>query len=355
MNNPKILLVDLDDTLYRAEDPFMGEGWNHILAGFGWVWKTYGKEAGEMKVVSEEQRPGVGVNTRAVIRHFISELGLKLEDISETRLSEVNFLHRMELLRLKGMVQTDNELSEKLVEVLERERVDFLIEMVRREGVISNPEAVKMVKRFRESGYGIGIVTQSPLILARAILDSIGLRDYDEGPPRKINNSPTIVSGRMVTRPKPHPDPLQKAFWIITWNGLSADYRDELKQQISLSRENRAWRNRDRDDIQYSAALKAGLQEITRLILPDDWRPIGMVGDSGSDVRASLAYKGADGQPLPVVIIRTAYTNEGKLREIGHPAMVITENANQITPELFDSLRPSLEGQIFPSGLERQR
>src|SRR3989338_46826 len=174
----KTVLIDLDDTLHAAEDPLMGEGWNHLLLPWGRIWKAYeGSDPGDLIPVTEEERPGVGVNTLQVIRHFIETFHLTLDQLQEDVIRNGSFIFAQQILALKDECRGKDMPMEDLIDLLEKERIAFLTRWVGEYGVTPLPGAAEMVQRIHDAGYKLGIVTHSSLGLASIILAKLGLSE----------------------------------------------------------------------------------------------------------------------------------------------------------------------------------
>lgn len=281
------ILFDLDDTLHEAEDRLMSQGWNHILKPWGRVWnKSSGKT--HLIGVRNDQRPGVGINTREVIKHFITVLPLKLPDISIHTISN-EWIYKDELINLIHLSKKENVPLINLINLLEKERVAFLIRYIEKRGITPIPHAVDMVKRFSKAGYKIGIVTQSPKSLALLILEQLGLLTSTK---RFVD---TVVSGEMVHHPKPHPESLQLAMWQI--------HEKELVQVLSQDQKNSG----KNINLQGYAKMKA----FTHL------KPLALVGDSLSDVKAAKALD------VSVIIVKNGHTTDKDLLKAGDKVIIV--------------------------------
>jgi len=440
-NSKKLVIFDLDDTLHEAEKHLMGLGWNHLLAPWNSYFRDYGQDKTNLR---QAPAPGLGVNTRQVIQFFINRLGIDLNQVKDQDLKDVNFdekhiqeLHALrdeelkkkeqykdldtflegvyndpnlsdegkldygyldrlneEKLRARGI--TDSETIEqllaeraikqehirKIVNVMERERISCLLPIVQKEGVKVIPGALEMVSRFKQAGYEYAIVTQSPLGLARAIFEKMGLIE-DVKPGRNDGRDTQVIAGTMVAKPKPDKEPIQKAEWIVNWEAFDPQERADIRQALrntplgekttryqehqtltakarvaELSPEEKA-KLKTLDEAGYGSPLtkderKAMFGDLKN-ISPKRFDIVGIVGDSGSDVAAAKNMRDAGYPNFQAIIVENEFNQSPKaqegLRKKGEFTFV--HNLNEVTPAIFERPGQGSEGAFSPPGKER--
>ena len=310
------------------------------------------------------------------IKHFINILGLYLSDLNEENLVANGFtekaISQIKALKIKYPRETqvfkqadtkdDPKWIEDLTNVFENERVDFLIKRAKEEGAIVPVEgAAEMIRSIREEGYKVAVVTQSPLILAREILEKVGLLEYETK--TTIGKEPGyvgkeykqtriarqdfdfIVTGRPVKNFKnfkPHPEHLLRGTAVPLWKEALKKAREGRETDLSLEEK------RDLFAQTWDEAM-------------GDLRPVVHIGDSGSDGKAALDLG------IPCIIIRTPYTNEKKLRDELKVAWIV-DDPREITARLIDEVQvgrqPELNaeftqdlqiGKVFPNLLQKER
>lgn len=302
------ILFDLDETLHYSEEHLKTPSWNHLLSPWGWVWKLQDNQCYEgFQFVQDKQRPERGINPHQFIGRLIETLGLELAKIGRSDLEVAGFQPQNieALLRLKERSSDEDNLTAKMTKILFREWATFLVNRVKQEGVVPVPGAAEMVKRFHEAGYKIGVVTQAPQKYAQEVLKCLGLWT----PKRDERIVDVIVSGEMVRKPKPDPEPLMLANWLLGW-----------KEQLACA----------------LAQKGAILTREERAELAKSWwresmtthRPKAYIGDTRSDVEAGVAFG------IPVIIIRGEGTDPEQLRELG--AALVVKHPDEVMPDILE-------------------
>lgn len=353
MQQPTVLF-DLDDSLHEAEGHLFDRGWNHVLHPWYFLWRAKG-EPGEENLIpmTESQRPGIGVQPIQVARHFIRVLGLTLDRIDKEILEESNFKYREDLLELKQIAPylTEEELAEKLAEIMEKERIAYFIQRISSEGVVPLP-GYEVIPKLHEEGIKVGIVTNASLQIATAVLENLGFIEYEENSgARRIKSKviDVIVSGGMPESPKPTTAPLIMADWMMRWRQLTPDEREEIKERLNHEFPEIASSRNGTGEHYLNDDTKTAVRNYLHGELSPNGKSVAFFGDSRSDVHAGVAYG------ILVIVRRSQYSDENTLRRLG--ATMIVDSFSEITPEMLlgeqFAGRQSLEKPQQPNRLER--
>lgn len=300
-----IILFDLDETLHKSVT-LKAAAWKHILSGLGFCWEEDKENDGsELPGVATDLRPQRGLAPQEFIRQLIVNLGITTESIDEVRLKKAGFQPQpvKRLLEIKQEGTKRTTVTDDFITVVKDEWASRLLQAVKDLGVEAVEGAPEMVKRFHDAGFRIGIVTQAPNEYAQAVLRSLGLIT------KETSYIEAIVSGEMVAKPKPDPEPLMLATQIILFTELYGKLIDEYGSENAIPIEE-----------------KIGLGKICQGEFLEKNKPIAYIGDSVSDVKAGRAWN------LRVIVIRNETTNLAQIVELGAEIIVTPEN---IHPRLF--------------------
>jgi phosphoglycolate phosphatase-like HAD superfamily hydrolase len=198
MNLPKILLFDLDETIFFSEE-IKTKAWTDILRTFGYCWEK--ENVDDLTSVPKELRPKTGLSPH----DFIKELLINLELVSPNATNE------------DGLESTVQEMKNQWTTSLISWVKQFALE-----GEIKEvPGASSVIKEAKKNGFRIGVVTQAPVEYANEVLCYLGLIDSQN---EQNNVIDALVSGDMVTNPKPDPESLILACKLIYQKELPGNY-----------------------------------------------------------------------------------------------------------------------------------
>jgi len=312
---PKIILLDLDETIHFSEEMKV-KAWTVILKPFGYCWEEESIDG--LTSVPKDQRPKSGLSPYDFIITLIDNLGLlnKSIELFRENLTQDEIKYRLELTSI--FLTQDKQ--EKMIEIIKNYWSVSLIDEARRfaeEGKIKEVSgAVEAIMSAHEKRYKIGIVTQAPKEYAEIVLKSLGL--LNEGQNNFID---AVVSGDMVENPKPAPDSLIKAMDLIYQQEAIETEETKFGKKL-LPEKGLEIRNQIHEEY-------FGSHET---VYPS---PVAVVGDSESDIKAGRSYPGTNR-------IKTILINSGGLSQ---------DEIGKIKPDFtinhFRELLPRLEGIMF--------
>ncbi len=313
MNNERqvvpLVMSDMDDTLHKAEERVMRDTWNIMLEPWGITWKPTASTNPDNRLVKEEERPGVGIRPLEVLKHFVRTYGLDLANVDELKLHALGLpVEAINQLRANWAQLEPDQRVDELGVLLEGRRKLIPEQIVKDTGVEEIHGAVAMLRRLREGGNAIAVVTSGSLTYAQNVMEGLGIVERDEEGNVIRADYDMLVSGDMVAKAKPDPESLHLTKQIL---GLV----DEAE---------------GKPDVEY--------------------RPVAMIGDSGSDV--GLAKNAG----IPLILLRdTEYMSEGKKAgykaELGDRLQLI-HNWDEVTPEGLIAQLALVEGRMN-HGMER--
>lgn len=336
-----VISVDLDDTLHQAEWEIMARRWNHVLEPFGVVWERYGQDRESFppgtRFSEDLGKPGVGVATPDVIRFFINQYQLDIDyQLTEENMKKAGFGE--ETIKAILKITTEDKVNQ-VVKILDREGERYSQKLIEKGGYVKPvPGAPEMVKRLQAEGFRICVITQTSLPLAYAILEQLGLIQYDEEGRKKEWDIDFIVTRRMVERPKPAPDAFRKAEWLYNIHSTTFYERREIRFTLTENRE-RIINTKTRGG-PFLEEEKRTLRELLESLTPQRYKLVGHIGDSLSDVLAGGEFG------VPVVIIKTQYNSREMILQIAKEKGVqvtYVESPTEVSSRLF-------EGQILGEG-----
>ncbi|KKQ23977.1 MAG: hypothetical protein US40_C0009G0021 [Candidatus Roizmanbacteria bacterium GW2011_GWC2_37_13] len=311
---PKVLLFDLDETIVFSEE-MKAKAWSDILKVFGFCWEKENTDG--LTSISEELRPATGLSPHDFIKNLIENLSLLYRTINlyGENLSPEEVEYRKNLSHLL----LDPEKLEKMIGIMKDYWTFSLVEQAKlfaiEDKIKEVPGAAETIKKVREKGYRIGIITQAPIQYAEEVLAYLGLIDRDD---RSNDIIDVVVSGDMVEKPKPDPESLILA-------------TDLIFQKVAVEAEER------RTGTKLPAKQKVEVQDSVHrhyfgpeeAVFPN---PVAIIGDSLADIEAGREYPRIS--TIRKILINTRNLSPADIKDI-NPDFTINH---------FEELLPRLEG-----------
>lgn len=298
-----LILIDIDDTMHEAEDHIMRDMWNELLAPWNIVWKPTKYTIPEGQLVTEDERPGVGVRPREVVEHFIQLYGLNPLETSIDALLKLGLSEeQISYMQNRWITLSHEQRVQEWTDMLEGARVGIPERIVKERGVVAIPgsvEGVRSLKRSMNDGkenYGVAFVSSGSETYARAVLDALGLT---EGPKNdEKSDYEILIAGDMVQHPKPHREPHDMALAQLHERG-------------------------EQDNMKYI--------------------PVAMIGDSGSD--SGFTYAAG----IPVILLRDSEhlspeKKKDMVLQLGRRVHFFN-SWDEVTPSMLDTHIATAEGQ----------
>lgn len=191
-----IIAIDLDETIVFS-DEMKAVAWSVILKDFGFCW-TKDEERSGLIYVPDNLRPPPGTSPHDFISLLIDNLTL-----------------------FNGEAHDKEQLISRLQEIWTVSLIEETKRRAEKGEIIEVPGAAEFITKLRQNGWKIAVVTQAPFEYALTVLQSLGLVDdtfsHEDDKLLMMGNNQVdvIVSGEMVEKPKPDPEPLLRAAFLV--------------------------------------------------------------------------------------------------------------------------------------------
>lgn len=317
---PKIILLDLDETIHFSEE-MKTKAWSDILRPFGFCWEE--ENIGDLISVPKDKRPKSGLSPHDFIVSLIDNLNLNniIPKLYGDNLAPEEIKYRMGLVEL---LFDENKLQ-KMIEIMKDYWSVSLIGEARRfaeEGKIQEvPGAVETIMSAHEKGFNIGIITQAPTEYAEIILKSLGLLNNKV----EENYIDVVVSGDMVKNPKPHPESLILATDLIFQKNAIEIEEKRIGQKLLPEQE-----------VGIRGSIHQEYFGHIETVFPS---PFAVIGDSFADIKAGEDYPRTGN--IRKILINSRSLSPYEINKI-NPDFTIN-HFRKLLPRLEENLRRRIE------------
>ena len=266
----------------------------------------------------KDRRPKTGLSPYDYIENLIDSLELLTQSIN--LLEEDQSLEEREYRIKLDSLLPDQDKRKGMIQIMKDHWTSSLIahaKLFAEEGRIREvPSASDEIKRARQKGYRIGIITQAPVEYAKEVLSFLGLVDKHN---EENNVVDVVVSGDMVKKPKPDPESLVLATELIIIQTAIEQTETNLRKKLTVKERVNLERSIHQDYFSIG------------IVVP---RPVAVIGDSRLDIEAVRHYPGTG--RIQKILINSRNLSSDEIRTI-KPDLTINH---------FGELLPQLEGNV---------